>query len=551
MKGNQWLIALGLGLALALLWVLGGWSRPAVAAPCAGHIEAPEAPTADLTVCPVGPPTCIYTNVQAAVDAAVAGDVIKVATGVYTDASARAGVTQVVYISKTVTVRGGYTTAFTDPPDPDTNPTTLDAQKQGRVLYITGDISPTIEGLRITGGEGEPGGGVYVVNATVTLSGCQVTANTANISVPYGSCGGGVYLSYSPNATLSGNTIQDNMAHGFYGAYAGGVCLSGSPNATLSGNTIQGNHADIAGGVYLSGSPNATLSGNTILSNWAVSSHTLSEGGGVLLRDSDNVTLSGNTLRGNGGGYGGGVSVWDSDSVTLSGNTIQANYGNGLFGGHGGGVFLSGSNNVTLDNNVIADNQTQTTGSGAYVRTSTAHLLHTTIARNTGGDGSGLYVTDSAVALTNTVLVSHTVGITVTSGNTSTLNSILWCGNDANTGGPGTLTVIRQITGNPAFAADGYHITLASAALDAGVDAGVTVDIDGEPRPAGTHYDLGADELGYRRICLPLVVKSHPRILRVVPDWVSEEILSASEHMRASRQRCGLGRAVPPANCYR
>jgi len=95
------------------------------------------------------------------VDAANDGDVIKVATGVYTGISTRAGVTQVVYISKTVTVQGGYTTtnSFADPPDPDTNFTTLNAQGQARVLYVTGalapgaGISPTIEGLRITGGD--------------------------------------------------------------------------------------------------------------------------------------------------------------------------------------------------------------------------------------------------------------------------------------------------------------------------------------------------------------------------------------------------------------
>jgi uncharacterized repeat protein (TIGR01451 family) len=33
-----------------------------------------------------------------------------------------------------------------------------------------------------------------------------------------------------------------------------------------------------------------------------------------------------------------------------------------------------------------------------------------------------------------------------------------------------------------------------SAAIDKGVDAGVTVDIDGETRPFGLGYDLGADE---------------------------------------------------------
>jgi hypothetical protein len=46
---------------------------------------------------------------------------------------------QVVYLDKTVTVRGGYNAAdFSLPPHPDAYPTTLDAEDQGRVIYITG-----------------------------------------------------------------------------------------------------------------------------------------------------------------------------------------------------------------------------------------------------------------------------------------------------------------------------------------------------------------------------------------------------------------------------
>jgi hypothetical protein len=100
-------------------------------------------------------------TVQHAVDVADTGDEIRVAGGTYTGVSGRPRtdvvstgvVTQVVYISKTVTVRGGYSITNWVTPAPAVHLTTVDAGRQGRALYITGEISPTLEGLRITGGE--------------------------------------------------------------------------------------------------------------------------------------------------------------------------------------------------------------------------------------------------------------------------------------------------------------------------------------------------------------------------------------------------------------
>ncbi|MEA3345441.1 MAG: NosD domain-containing protein [Chloroflexota bacterium] len=578
-------LALGCGLTLALLWLLGG--PPVTDVLVISEAKGPErqplwASDNIITVCLSG--GCDYDTIQAAVDAASDGDEIRVAGGNYTDIHQRAGITQVVYISKTVTIRGGYTVTDWEAFNPDANPTILDAEGQGRVLYITGEISPTIEGLHITGGNAaglggglgtttDAGGGVYINAAAATISDCQVFSSTADwggglylyqsdavlnrniVTTNTADYGGGLYLAlsaaslsdnevadnqaptsggglyllygaptligntvisstadwggglylYQSDATLSGNTVTTNTAKWLGGGirvalgapmltgntvttntatYGGGLYLEES-EATLEGNTVSGNTAAYGGGVYLRHS-GAAFSGNMILSNTADSL-----GGGLCLHESE-ATLNGNTVAANTANYGGGLYLQESDA-SLSGNTLSANTAN-----YGGGLCLVG-NEPTLTNTVVADNQAHESGSGLIMWDGWPQLLHTTLARNTDGDGSGIYVASGSIALTNTILVSHTVGVCVASGTTATLESTLWWANDDNWDGEGTINHSGNHTGDPAFVApdtDNYHIQWASAAIDAGVDAGVTMDIDGQPRPIplGGGFDLGADE---------------------------------------------------------
>ncbi len=445
-----------------------------------------------------------YLTVQAAIDASTQPtDVVKVA-GVCTDINTYGGLRQVAYISKTLTVRGGYTTTNWTVSDPMANPTTLDAQGQGRVLYITGDISPTLEGLRITRGnaaglggtpwQSDAGGGAYVISATTSLSHNRVFSNTA-------ADGGGMFL-YDSNASLVDNQVISNTAT----ASGGGLIFYNSTEldgdqviwhgpATVNNNVVISNTATQNGGGIVLFYSDATLNGNTVTANQAL------YGGGLYIGPSFS-SLGSNTITSNSANAGGGGGLYLVDSsVTLNGNTIIANTALGI---GGGGLFVQDSQ-PALFNNFVADNDTDGQGSGLYIKGSTIRLLHTTLARNSGGDGSGIYVTEYAppgrvvygsAALTNTILVSHTVGITVAAGNTATLESTLWYGNSANQGGTGFINSTNDYSGQPAFvdlAGGDYHIGPTSAAINRGVAAGVMTDIDGQSR-SDLLPDLGADE---------------------------------------------------------
>ncbi|NJN83125.1 MAG: hypothetical protein HC802_13115, partial [Caldilineaceae bacterium] len=123
--------------------------------------------------------------VQEAVDAASAGDTVKVA-GMCFGVNSVGGAAQSVYISKTLTLAGGYTTTNWTLSDPVANPTGINATSLGRVLRIVTEapgsnpaIDVRIENIRLVAGLSSlPGGGVSVEEANAIFSDTVVLNNT-------------------------------------------------------------------------------------------------------------------------------------------------------------------------------------------------------------------------------------------------------------------------------------------------------------------------------------------------------------------------------------
>jgi len=196
----------------------------------------------------------VYATVQAAVDGITQTEVVTVkVAGVCQEPIVRtvgsSTFTQTVYISRSLTLRGGYTiTEWADP----TTRTILGGQGQGRVVYITGTEAVTVDGFIIQDGDAGVGGGLYVARPL------------------------------SP--TIQNIVFYNNSADG----YGGGFATTGG-NPRLYNNTFVSNTATAGGGLYIA-------AGEPVISNTIIVQNT-----GGSLSTAVPVTLTYCDVWGNGG----------------------------------------------------------------------------------------------------------------------------------------------------------------------------------------------------------------------------------------------------------
>jgi len=499
-------------------------------------------------------------------------DTIYLAQGRYTGTG-----DAVISVSKSITLYGGWDGTTTAPParDPQAYPTTLDGENKRRGLYISGAVSPRIDGLTITDGNAshastDPGfgGGIYSSGASPVIANNVIENNTASTSTNKTGEGGGIYIANAGNgALIEGNQVLSNVASSAYHGYGGGMYLLLAPSAQVADNVVLQNTASITGGgglgggIYVSLSDGATITSNRIEHNVGQQgcSPFISYGGGVYCYNTIGLTLSSNTIRHNtasvsSSGNGGGIRIKFCDRVTVAGNTLQDNIGcastttgSGRGGGletyrsdvtisanwvtgntaglgtspsYGGGLYLSRDTSFTMTNNIVAANHSNYQGGGMAFETGGASepvsgiLVHNTFAANDQGSGEGRiaihlntpYVT---LVLTNNLISGHTYGVYATTNSTATLDHTLFYANSAgDTGGAGTIANANPVVGQDPLLNSEYHLQLGSPASDAGIAIPwLRNDVDGDSRPFGAGYDIGADELYIRSMFLPVVLK--------------------------------------------
>jgi hypothetical protein len=284
------------------------------------------------------------------------------------------------------------------------------------------------------------------------------------------------------------------------------------------------------------------------MSNVATGDDLMYDGGGGLYIDGSQAVVRNNTIEGNNGrSRGGGLYIYQS-IVTMRGNTVVDNdaalYGGGLYmvmssaaleantitgneaSQYGGGLIFGGCAPFTLTNNIIAQNSVQGSGPALYIARfqetpwstpypSRGRLLHNTLVDNNSSAVPWMIHVgpSTTLAFTNTI-IDKPGGITVAAGSAVFLDTTLWSPSlllqpGLTVSGTGSIISATNYYSATGIVLPTYHLAPTSAAIDLGVDAGVTVDIDGDSRPQGAGYDIGADEHRWRTH-LPLFLRDTP-----------------------------------------
>jgi hypothetical protein len=262
------------------------------------------------------------TNIQDAVDVALAGDLVLVTNGVYVTGGRTVG-------ASLLTNRVAVTTALTllSVNGPDVTliqgyqmPATTNGNAAVRCVYLAGGAA--LNGFTLTGGATRTsgdinGGGVYCQSASATLSNSVVIGNSAfyygggayqgsltncSLRTNIAYTGGGAYQSVLTDCSVIGNEARNGTA----GSSASG---GGAYKGSLRNCQIIGNVAPDGGGCV------GDYIGNKFIINCVIARNRANRGGGAYSGLFFNCTIVDNVATNSGGGVHGGGSVNMNNSI--------------------------------------------------------------------------------------------------------------------------------------------------------------------------------------------------------------------------------------------
>jgi hypothetical protein len=315
---------------------------------------------------------------------------------------------------------------------PGTGVITISGDNASGVFSVTAaaDQTVAIAGLTITGGTGSGldengdtiGGGLYNLEATVQVTNCVFTSNSA--------VNGSAIANERGTMVVNGCTLADNFEYhqhvqNWYGPVynRGTMSLSyttitrdvvAPPNGiktivfNLEPGTISMDHCSFFGnrGGVQNWYGTMSITACTIANN--------TSGAAVLNREDGTLTITDSTIANNVGFFGGGVN--NGGEMTIRGSTIS---GNSAPDSLGGGIYTRGLLHVI--NSTVSGNITPRSpfgqdgyGGGIYFGGGLLEIVASTITQNraaggsAGHGGGGIYVDGPAALLWNTIVAGNT-----------------------------------------------------------------------------------------------------------------------------------------------
>ncbi|PRP66384.1 beta strand repeat-containing protein [Nonlabens agnitus] len=315
----------------------------------------------------------------------------------------------------------------------------------GGVLNAAGTFTATDS--EISGNESNRAGGGIETNgdSSIELTNTNLDGNFTGVVTGSGAPGngGGLHVSGSAPVTITGGTVNNNIA-----AKEGGGLWNNGGALTINGTTISGNDAR---GDFVAGTPPEIVGGGGIFSEDSMTGRVIinegttidnnvatgvqGSGGGILMATGTTLTINGTeanpvTISNNKASRaGGGLEDWSLDanintitnvnftnnSVGLDGMNFTANGGPG----NGGAIHVTGPGDNTIIGGTASDNTAANEGGGFWNGSGTMTVDGTLIDQNTasGNDetvpgaagGGGIFNEGGTVNMVNGAVVSNNV----------------------------------------------------------------------------------------------------------------------------------------------